>query len=194
VPPEAARGLSGAARLREVRRGRRGALGLVAVLAICVAGCGGSSDGTEETISGSPGPNASTGLTMPEFIAAADAICAEENQKLKPKFEALEAAGQSAKSQGELDDLLDQARAYSEEVEAGTSRLRTLPPPRGKVDAIDAMLTASSASQLAVVGLFEALAEDDRSKMAREKKEVELLQEKYRGLAQGLGFHECGAR
>jgi uncharacterized protein HemX len=190
------------------RRGkgpRRAIVALIAALGLAslglLVGCGGSSGESTETVStttettptGTPGPNASTGLTMPEFIAAADAICADENEKLKPTAEALEAAGESAESQDELDAVLDEARVYLKEFEAGMSRLRALPPPRGKVGVINTMLTASSASQLAVEALFEALDEGNRVKLATEKEQIKLLQAKYRGLAQGLGFHECGA-
>jgi hypothetical protein len=171
------------------------ALSLVAVvLAVCVAGCGGSSEGTDETVSGTPGPNASTGLTMPEFIAAADAICAEENEKLRPKIEVLEGMGGGAKSQGDLDDLRDEARDYLDEFEEGMSRIRALPPPRGYVGAIDMMLTTAGASQSGIVALFEALDEENRSKMTAEMEHVDHLLRKYRDLARGLGFHECGAR
>jgi hypothetical protein len=190
------------------RRGkgpRRAIVAWIAALALAslglFTGCGddsSSAPGTgtavsESGASGTPGPNASTGLTMPEFIAAADAICEEENARIKPRSEAIRAEGGGTESQGGLDAIADDFRSLGTEIEEGIARLRGLAPPRGKVKGIESMLDIAGSQAVLSDSVADAIAASDSAKIESLNEQIELNQAKYRGLAQGLGFHQCGA-
>lgn len=171
---------------------------LLAALGILV-GCGSSSAGTTvtETVAATepaPSTDSSSGISLAEFTAQADAICAEENAKVKPHSEAISEQGEEADTQQELNALAEEFRALAKEVQVGLSRLRALEPPAERAEAIEVMLTTAGAQVVLAESVADALTTGDRSKIESLGEQIKLNQAKYRGLAQGLGFHRCGIR
>jgi hypothetical protein len=165
-----------------------------------LVGCGGSSGGTTETVTttteaaptDAPSSKTPTTLTMPEFIAKADAICAEENARIKPRSQAISTEGDEAESQEDLDAMADDIRSLANEIEGGLARLRMLAPPPGKADAIESMLNLAGSQAVIAGSLADAVSAEDNSQIESLGQQINLNRAKYRGLAEGLGFHKCG--
>jgi hypothetical protein len=173
---------------------------MAVVLSALAAGCGSSSDTTETVTTTTeaaptraPDPHVSTGLTMPEFIAAADAICKEENARIKPRSEELSALGDGPESQESLDAMADGFRSLGTAVEEGVAKLHALPPPPGKVQAIESMLNIASSQAVLVNSVADAVSTGDSIKIESLGEQISLNQAKYRGLTQSLGFRQCGS-
>jgi hypothetical protein len=160
------------------------------VLAGLFAGCGSSSPsaGTEGTT------EAGGGTTMSRYIAAADALCAAENERLAGPGEELESALREAEKSGELAAAARPVREFGTEVKRGLARLESLQSPAARRGEVEAVI-ATEAGQVDLFGeLAGAFESDDRT--AAQKVETRLVNTKKRYGAQTakLGFKVCGLR
>ncbi|MGZ5326344.1 MAG: hypothetical protein ACXWEL_06905 [Solirubrobacterales bacterium] len=100
----------------------------VLAIALIAVGCGGGSDNTSST----------SDLTKAEFIAKANAICAQGNKEIQQAFEAL---GQGKPSQAQLDQIATDTLLPS--VEKQVSQIRDLGIPKGEEDQVNAILDSA---------------------------------------------------
>ncbi len=146
----------------------RRTLSIVAVFVMMAAACGGDEAG------GGAAP------TQQEWIAAADAICTELNEKL-----ALIREPQTPEETGESG-----ARAV-EIYRTGLTELRALTPPEGDEAAVDEILDAFEAAVDWAEEFTEAFAAGDEAKATELYAEGERLDEESRRLAESYGLQEC---
>ena len=160
-------------------------LGLV-VSAFAFAACGSSSG--ESAIGQGAGPS----LSMPEYIEQGDAICAEENEKIRPRQETIQRLLGGADTQDELHVAAEEFRELAREVQAGLSRFRALDPPAAQRQSTEEMLTIKGAEAVLAESLADAVDSGNQAKFDSLTQQLALDQEKYRALMQELGFKRCG--
>ena len=160
------------------------ALGLV-VGAFGLAACG-SSSGDSAIGKGSPS------LSMPEYIERADAICAEQNEKIRRRQATINRLLAAPDTDRDRLALPGEFREIAKEVRAGNSRFRALAPPAGQRRPIETMLVIKKAEADLAESIADAVASEDQAEFQSLVRQLDLDQEKYRALMQGLGFKTCG--
>ena len=143
---------------------------VVLALARVLAGCGGG-DGDD---------GGGTALTKDEFVAQADAICKEYEEKLN-------ALG-TPQSQEELAEFADRSVPIAEE---GQSKLEELTPPAGLQDAYDEWLAQGDNAVDIVQRLERAAQEGDEQEIQQIAAEAQTADERSKELATQLGFQDC---
>jgi hypothetical protein len=163
------------------------------VLLAIVAGCGGGGSSSVETSSGQP-PESAGSSKAAFFIEEADARCSDyqaERQPLEVEIEAIERSAnpESPKNLLRLGELLNEAIAAAE-VELGS--IRELEPPQADEATIEKMLaTAQEANDLGTEA-GEALEAGDTSRFGELAKELEAINNRAKGIAEGYGLKVCG--
>ncbi len=131
---------------------------------------------------------------MARYVAAADALCKAENERLAAPAAKLESAMLGAQKSGELAGAAASLRTFRAEVMEGLVRLESLEPPAAEKAAVEAVI-ATEAKQVELFGdLADADEAEDRT--AAQKVETRLANSKkrYGKLTAELGFKVCGAR
>lgn len=131
---------------------------------------------------------------MARYVAAADAICKAENERLAVPASHLESAMLKAQKSGELTVAAASLKTFQGEVKEGLERLESLTPPAAEKARVEAMI-ATEANQIGLFGqLARAYEAEDRT--ASQKVETRLANSKSRYGKQTaeLGFKVCGAR
>jgi hypothetical protein len=155
-----------------------------------VGGCGtGSGSSSTDGAKEAGGPTGMAG-----YVAAADAICTAENERLAAPAADLESTMLEAQKSGELAGAATSLRKFRGEIMNGLGRLESLEPPaaeRGEVEAV----IATQANQVSLFGDL-ARAYDAEDRTASQKVETRLADSKKRYGKQtaALGFKVCGAR
>jgi hypothetical protein len=151
--------------MRRIRRPTAVSLGAAGILAL--AACGGNGDGER--------------LSQEEWIAEADAICAQANEDV----EALEEP-----------TALDEIAAFTEEA-SGISRdaladLRALQPPEDDETTVDEMLDLVERQIEIGEQIGEAAEEGDQDEVERLAAEAEPIEADANAKAREFGLAECG--
>ncbi|MDQ3572964.1 MAG: hypothetical protein M3383_08915 [Actinomycetota bacterium] len=150
---------------------------------LIAAGCGDDDEPEPVTTVGATGATGNTGpLSKPEFIAAADAICAESEDSEVDQLQELfpEIADPGDLNAGELQDLADEVVVPS--LQAQLDQIRALTPPEGDEEEINAITDR----------LEEGIAEIQDDPSALSSGAGPSLKEAS-ALAQDYGFEECGS-
>lgn len=146
---------------------RRLALLFALVLAIVVAGCGGGGGGGDR-------------LSKDEYVAQADAICKEVEQK-----------GDAIEEPTSLEDVgrfVDEALPVFDD---GLDRLRELRPPAELQDAVDDWLATGNETRDLLEELKDAAGDGDAAKVQELGGKGEDLDKKSDDLARQIGLEEC---
>lgn len=160
------------------------ALGALACVAL--VGCAG----------GSSSPSGSTGngeaLSMPEYIKQADAICEQENARLKPAAVRIATLAEGASSQAGLQKLATALRNLASKIQVGLTKIQALEPPAAQRAEIQTML--STVENQVAIAETEAAAVliADQAKIEKLNELGAVNKQKYGELAQHLGFKHCG--
>lgn len=152
--------------LRAMFKQDRSRLPAVALAATVLAACGG--DGGER-------------LTESEWIAQADAICAEAQDEIDALPEPTNAA-----------ELAEQARQAVAIAERQLSRLRDLRPPETAEDDYEAMLDLTQREIELTNEIAEAASAGDPARTEGLIAEAQRVDEDADALAAEYGFQECG--
>jgi hypothetical protein len=164
--------------------------------AVCVllsgllAGCGGGS--SSSTTGGAP--DAADAAALARYVAAADAVCKSENDRLAAPAAKLEAAMLSAQKSGELAGAAGGLKTFQAAVREGLARLEAVEPPAAANGQVEAII-ATQTDQVELFGeLARAFEAEDRT--AAQKVETRLANSKKRYGRQTakLGFKVCGVR
>jgi hypothetical protein len=158
-------------------RGRGIAAAAIAVAALVGAGCGGDDDtsGGGET------------LTKQEWIAKADAICADAQGRIQK-------LGDPGADLGKLAELTGDAKQI---IEDEIAAIRDLRPPSGEEQQIDALLAQVEKGSQAFEALIEAASSGDIAKLQEitaEGSEFSKASAEADRLAAEYGLKECGSR
>ena len=156
-------------------RGKGFAAAVIAVAALVGAGCGGD----DET------PGGGEALTKQEWIAKADAICADAQERIQK-------LGDPGTDLSKLAELTGDAK---EILEAEVAAIRDLNPPPGDEQQIDAMLAQVENGSEALEALIEAATSGDISKLQEitaEGSEFSKASAEADRLASDYGLKECG--
>ncbi len=145
---------------------RRVALTAGAVLLLAAAGCGGGGGGER--------------LSREDYVAQADAICKEVEQKA----DELAAPG----SIQEIPPYVDGALPIFDE---GLERLEALRPPEDLRDKVDDWLAAGDRTRELLADLKAAAEEGDAAKVREIGARGDMLDEETDRLARELGLVEC---
>jgi hypothetical protein len=134
---------------------------------------------------------------MAEYIEEADAICAEENEKHKPRKDEIAAYQNAVGNMGnspanEYGHLADLYRPVAQEIRVGIKRLGALNPPKPEAQRVDALWRILSVQATTIEAFVVALDEKEPAKFNALAQKLRLNHEHYRDLAQGLGFKQCG--
>lgn len=146
---------------------RRVALLFALVLAIVVAGCGGGGGGGDR-------------LSKDEYVAQADAICKEVEQK-----------GDAIEEPTSLEDVgrfVDEALPVFDD---GLDRLRELRPPAELQDAVDDWLATGNETRDLLEELKDVAGDGDAAKVQELGGKGEDLDKKSDDLARQIGLEEC---
>ena len=157
-----------------------------------VAGCGGSdsaaSSSAADTTAAAADTTATTAaLTKEEFVAAADAVCAD----VHAKADALMAAIDSASLQS-VQDTWTQAVA---DATAGNAELQAITPPADLATDYQAFLDAHAASQAngeaLLVDIKAATTVDDATAAVEANTDIDTLATTGKEAAAAVGLTEC---
>ncbi len=157
-----------------------------------VAGCGGSdsaaSSSAADTTAAAADTTATTAaLTKEEFVAAADAVCAD----VHAKADALTAAIDSASLQS-VQDTWAQAVA---DATAGNAELQAITPPADLATGYQAFLDAHAASQAngeaLLVDIKAATTVDDATAAVEANTDIDTLATTGKEAAAAVGLTEC---
>lgn len=152
--------------VRAIFKGDRSRLPALAVAAVALAACGG--DGGER-------------LSESEWIARADAVCAEAQGEIDALPEPTNAA-----------ELAEQARQAVGIAERQLARLRGLRPPEAAEADYEAMLDLTE-RQIEITGeIAAAAAARDQAAVEELVAEGEAVDDQADELAAGYGFDSCG--
>jgi hypothetical protein len=132
---------------------------------LLLASCGGDGDG----------------LSREEFVAEADAICAEYDQRVQ----------EIEQPQG-LDDVERYADEAQPVIEEGMTELRELEPPEELQDDWNAFISSSEESLDFLDELREAGAAGDPERIQEIAQEVSAVNDEANGIARELGLEDCG--
>ena len=164
----------------------------LALIAI-VAGCGGGGSSSVETSSGHP-PGQSAEFPKEAFIAEADAVCSDYQAKRQPIRDEIEAIENSANPESpkhvvQLGELLKQVIVAAEiELES----IRELEPPQADDAIIKKMLDTAAKGNGLGVEAADALEEGETSRFGELAKEIEAVNNRAKGMAEGYGLRVCG--
>jgi hypothetical protein len=168
---------------------------LCAFLAVImvVAGCGGGGSSSVEASSGNP-PGESLGHPKEVFIAEADAVCADYQAKRKPiegEIEAIEGSAnpESPKNLVALGGLLHKA---IEAAEVELESLRELQPPQADEATVEKMLGTAEEGNGLGAEAADALEEGELPRFGELGKEVQAVNNRAKGIAEGYGLKVCG--
>ena len=168
-------------------------LGIAATVLVCLlaaAGCGGSSTSTAtQTVT----VGHTQELTKAEWIAKADAICAEtqeETAPLKAEANALKEAPENASTYQKLAEVL---KAGTASIPKETTALRALEPPSGDQGIIQKMIGTVEANATLGESMADALENSDLGRFEALNEQAKENTIKAKGLAQGYGLKVCGA-
>jgi len=146
------------------------------VLAVSIAGLlTACAQGTDED----PSPDGA--LTKPEFIAQADARCAEADAETKEL--------RSPQKPAEVEPFVDKARAITQEL---VDDLRELPAPEGDQQTIDAMLDTVEEALQRLPALVQASKDKDLAAVQAEGQKLQALAQEAQQIAEEYGFEVCG--
>lgn len=151
------------------------------VLLVVAAGCGGG------------GSSSSSTNSKAAFIEEADARCSDYQAERQPIEEELEAIEQSANPESpknllRLGELLNEAIAAAEvEVES----IRELEPPPADQATIGKMLDTAQEANGVGAEAGEALEVGDTSRFGELAKELEAVNNRAKGMAEGYGLKVC---
>ena len=156
-------------------RGKGFAAAVIAVAALVGAGCGGD----DETSGGGET------LTKQEWIAKADAICADAQERIQK-------LGDPGADLGKLAELTGDAK---EIIEDEVAAMRDLKPPTGDEQQIDAMLAQVEKGSEAFEALIEAASSGDIAKLQEitaEGSDFSKASAEADRLAKEYGLTKCG--
>lgn len=120
-------------------------------------------------------------VTTEEFIARADAICAETKQQV----EALPPPALPVQIEAHL-------KRSAEIIDAGLDRLRTLEVPAKDRPTVDAFLEASANAVGYLPGLGRAAARNKPVKLQEATSKLETASKRAHDIARAFGFKVCG--
>ncbi len=149
------------------------------LLAITLAACGGGAE--SDTTGEMPPEAAGEAPTRAEYIAEADAICAEH-------FERAEALAEPS------EDLESQANFYEEGLSINEdllARLRALEPPAEDRETVEEFLLKIGELNQAVEGFIEALRAGDAAAIDSAAQQIDSLATEVTGIAEAYGFADC---
>ncbi len=160
------------------RRARIGArLATVAVVLLSlglIAGCGGSDE---------------EDLTRTDYIADADAICAQYGAQSADLERQFDQALRDSDLEGAAQTFEDQAS----EVTAMLDQLEELTPPVADQATVDQIISLGRQRVEAAKDAANAIASGDKDAMIAAGKEGSVLAGEYYQLADGFGFEACGS-
>jgi hypothetical protein len=144
--------------------------GLAAALAVALSpGCGGGAESTDAP------------LTRAEWIARADAICADANARI-------EALGEP-KNAGELAGMTEDAVAINDKALASIRALQ--PPPEIEEQVVRALELSERQNEIAHA-IAEAAGKGDRVSVQNLVAELAPLESEARDIAKAIGLEQCG--
>lgn len=120
-------------------------------------------------------------LTKEDFLAQADAICAEAEERIEDL--------ERPTNPEQIDGFVQQARELTENT---LERLRELEPPEADADQIERMLDAIQRAVDQLPALAEAAKTNDTQAIADASREVQEATETSREIASEYGFEKCG--
>lgn len=170
----------------------RNAVALAVFAALVVlGGCGGSSGETDtETVTVGGGDE----LTKSEWIAKADAICAQEQRQEKPLKAEFESRRQEPEQSPEqLKALADTTRELLRLVSNEVGDLRQLQPPAADRETVEEMLMTVDGSVPLGEEFADAIEAGDSAEIEATAQRIEQNSAKGQGLAQGYGLKVCGS-
>jgi hypothetical protein len=145
--------------------------------AVCLAAAAGVSASLLLAACGGDGD----GLSREEFVAEADAICAEFDQRV-----------QEIEQPQSLDDVERYADEAQPLIEEGMTELRELKPPEELQEQWDAYIASSEQSVDFLDELREAGAAGDPERIQEIAQEVSEVNDEANGIARELGLEDCG--
>jgi hypothetical protein len=160
---------------------------------LALSGCGSGSSKATTGAAPAPKPAANAATTRPQFIARADAICAQVNVRFKPVEQRLEALARGSESalRSEGPAVIRQGAKITRE---GIAQLQALPVPSGDAPTVGKIITALNNEAADIDNIAAATANGEASGIEAAKKAEQTTKATYRGLAQGYGLKVCGAR
>ena len=120
-------------------------------------------------------------LSKEEFIAQADAICAEAEEEI--------ADMERPTNPDQIDSFVQQARELTENT---LEQLRELDPPEADAEQLEQMLDAIQRAVDQLLALAEAAKTNDTQAIADASREVQEATETSREIASEYGFEKCG--
>ena len=162
--------------------GAEGRLGAgVATAVVALVGCGGNGGGST-----------ATALSKADYIAKADAICAQKQQQrsqLVTKVQNAIASGVSASDAHRVHDISNQAADYVDQL---ASELQALPKPTGDEQRLDTLLSTVRAEATDIRHFADAVDSHDASQIRSFGEAANSDGAKAVAIAQGYGFTVCG--
>lgn len=156
------------------RRGLTGLVALAAVTGALLAGCGGSDD---------------SDVSTDQFIADADAICAQYAANSASLENQFNQALKSSDLESAAQDFEDQAS----DVTAMLDELEGLTPPVADQATFDQIIDLGRQRVAAAQDAADAIASGDKDAMIAAGKKGSVLAGQYYQLADGFGFGACGS-
>jgi hypothetical protein len=129
---------------------------------------------------------------MSEYLERADALCDEGNETIRPRLATINRLLDAPDTDRARLALPREFRQIAKETRAGISQFRALSPPVGLRRSIETMLVLKEEEADLAESMADAAASDDPPKFQSLADQLELDQEKYRALMQGMGFKRCG--
>lgn len=184
------------------------ALLLIAALGVGTGGCGSSSKRSASTAASAPTgttptattpPTASTPTTPPVastgvdalFISRGDAICGQSNGAIRPVSAQVTAeANKPAPSPTRLAALVRQVQALTQQ---GVARFRALRAPPQRATQVSQFVQAANRLVTLLGSYAQAIGRNDVPTVQALTKQLQAAKASEHTLAQGLGFHVCGA-
>jgi protein-tyrosine-phosphatase len=151
-------------------------IGAIVVLALALAGC----DGDEPRPSGN-GDETSGPLTKEEFIARADEICQETENRI-----------QALEPPTTTNDLDDYAAAIGEISDDGIGELRALKPPPEDAQVIRQLIANIEKSVELLPEYAQAAQSQDATRFRQVEAQLQEIADQSVLLARDYGFEHCG--
>jgi hypothetical protein len=151
-------------------------IGAIVVLALALAGC----DGDEPGPSGN-GDETSGPLTKEEFIARADEICQETENRI-----------QALEPPTTTNDLDDYAAAIGEISDDGIGELRALKPPPEDAQVIRQLIANIEKSVELLPEYAQAAQSQDATRFRQVEAQLQEIADQSVLLARDYGFEHCG--
>jgi hypothetical protein len=168
--------------------GRLGAGVVIAV--VTLVGCGGNGGGSTVVVTTAP---TATALSKADYIAKADAICAQKRQQrgqlVSEVQNAIASGVNSASDAHRVHDISNQAADYVDQL---ASELQALPKPTGDEQILDTLLSTVSAEATDIRHFADAVDSLDASQIRSFGEAADSDGAKAVAIAHGYGFTVCG--